>query len=94
MNSVLELDNLSSTVEIKIKKATIYPNPTDGEMRIETEGNLQSYELYSVDDRFIESKRLSMYSSSMDFTRAAQGVYNLLLIFGDGTIQTERVVIY
>lgn len=88
---LFEYEHDYPTFPIDINKAIIYPNPTSGQITVETEGDLDTYELYTTDGRFIESGWVPR-SGSLFFDKP-RGVFNLVLRFGDDTIQTERIVI-
>ena len=88
-------DALSDVDDLSTAYVKIYPNPTNHNLQIETEGNLRSYQLYTIDGKAIQSRELSGNSTPYIIeVDGLQGIFNILLIYNDGSVQTERIVIY
>lgn len=75
--------------EVEKKKVSIYPNPTEDIINIESEKLIDQITLYSVDGKLIQ--KFEPNTKQINISPLAKGFY-LLVISSDNTIQTEKIV--
>ncbi|ASK31383.1 hypothetical protein CEY12_15275 [Chryseobacterium sp. T16E-39] len=78
-----------STNEVSSKtKASVYPNPTKGEVEIKTDKKIKSVSIFDVSGRSV----LKTTSAKQDLSSFSKGTYLLQIEFADGTSSTEKVI--
>jgi len=85
------IDNLNwqdytglSVEDIFFKKFEIYPNPSKGVIRIDTEARLDSYKIFSVNGKLVKSGLL--VANKINIENLHSGYYRLLVKSGDHQI--------
>ena len=89
----INFSDISSTVEIADYPTTLYPNPTSGQITINTDGPIVGYQAFSLDGRLVQDGRLNRAQSSLILNQDP-GVYNLQLQFDDGSVLNRKVVVW
>ena len=69
----------------------IYPNPTNGFIKVDAESNLQSIELYDVQGRLLQTGILSDISTTVDISNRAAGIYFLKITTAKG-VKVEKIL--
>jgi len=70
----------------------IYPNPTDGEVRISSEGNFVEARIYALDGRLINAIALQAGKTDAIDIEGDSGVYLLQLQTEKGEFKTTKIV--
>jgi hypothetical protein len=69
----------------------IYPNPAADMLMVESDINVNRYELYNLAGTMIQSKWIDAQKFSVDVRKLPAGAY-LLKLTSDGMVQTQRFV--
>ena len=69
----------------------VYPNPSNGVVNIEADGNILSFELYDVQGRLLQSSALNEVSGQVDISQRAGGMYFLKIKTEKG-VKVEKLV--
>ena len=77
------MDNLSSN-----ESFNSYPNPSSGQVNIESDQKMIKYDLYSTNGKGGRRENINM--NSLNITNLSTGVYQIIIYFEDG-ISTERL---
>ncbi|TDP60892.1 DUF7619 domain-containing protein [Flavobacterium dankookense] len=78
--------------DIKIDKGiTIYPNPTNGVITINSLTTLQSVALFDVQGRLMETHLLDEMTTTINITNKAKGIYFLKITSDNGT-KVEKII--
>ena len=67
---------------------TVYPNPTNGILKIESTQEINKLELYSLEGRMIKS----VTSSTIDISDLSNGIYELLVKTQEGELGTKKII--
>ena len=78
-----------STSNFESATATVFPNPFNNSLHIESTTAFKTMELYDVLGKQIISKS---FENQLDTTKLAQGMYLLRLITQDGEVLVKKVV--
>jgi len=79
VNSIIEGNNL-----------TLYPNPVQNELFIESENAIESMSLYSLNGQLI--KRFTPEGASIDLSNLEKGIYLTKIQLEDGSVSTNRII--
>lgn len=74
-----------------VNNIAIYPNPTTGRINISSKDTLQSFILYDLQGRLLQSTSLNYTAHTIDISAYPSGIY-LLEIKTDAGINVERIV--
>lgn len=80
-NSIFEVD----------ETITVYPNPTNGNVNVNSKFNIQSIELYDIQGRILETSLENSNDSTIDLSRRENGIYFLKIKTENGSI-VEKIV--
>jgi hypothetical protein len=86
----LEPGNVSSIDNQLIK---LFPNPTNDYVNIESQVVLNQIEVYSLEGKIIENKKINGYMDNMSCRKLKNGLYILKLHTFEGNILTEKLLI-
>lgn len=78
----------TNEVGVKAKFASIYPNPTKGELNIKTDKKIKSSTIVDISGKTV----FKTDSKKVDISSLPKGTYLMQVEFGDGTTATEKVV--
>lgn len=70
---------------------TLYPNPTDGIISINSKDTIRSIEIYDIQGRILQTKIENQTNSSLDISSRKAGVYFVKITTDKGT-RTEKIV--
>ena len=93
---VVEIPEFLKPLSIKTiinDEITVYPNPTTGELKVETHSNasLQSVEIYDVMGKKCHVLRVTRHENEIDITHLSNGIY-FLKITTDSGVVTKKVI--
>ncbi|WP_312323279.1 peptide-N-glycosidase F-related protein [Soonwooa sp.] len=85
---VLSQTIVLGTSETSKKDVSIYPNPSQNEVNIQSNDKIKNIELYSID-----GKKLNNYQSNkIDISKLNKGVYNLNILFENGETSNQKII--
>ncbi len=85
---VLSQTIVLGTGETSNKNVSIYPNPSQNEVNIQSNDKIKNIELYSID-----GKKLNDYQSKkIDISKLNKGVYNLKILFENGETSNQKMI--
>ncbi|MFN3021735.1 peptide-N-glycosidase F-related protein [Chryseobacterium sp. TY3] len=85
---VLSQTIVLGTGETSNKAVSIYPNPSQNEVNIQSNDKIKNIELYSID-----GKKLNDYQSKkIDISKLNKGVYNLKILFENGETSNQKII--
>lgn len=71
-----------------VQGTSIYPNPTDGALYVQTSREVARIELYGLSgEKLLESRE-----TTLDLHGLQEGMYVLMVHFADGTVHSEKVI--
>lgn len=73
---------------LKSKSASIFPNPTKGEINIKTDKKIKSTTVLDISGKSV----LKSTSDKADLSSLPKGAYVVQVEFGDGTTTTEKII--
>lgn len=82
-------DDAVSLDELETASLSIYPNPTNGEVNIQTSEPIEYVEIYSANGQLLWNQR----SNRLDFSRQPAGMY-LLKVYTPEQVAVQRVLKY
>jgi len=85
------IDDCNNIPELDEEKATVYPNPTNGTLRIEAE-NMESISIYNMLGEKLFEASASSQSFEYDFSPHETGVYIVRIQTENGTV-TKQVLV-
>lgn len=90
----LESVNTEDIPTREITAATVYPNPTNGLLRVELPATAQdaTCSIFDLQGRQLWQQALSLHTNTLDLSNLPAGMY-LLQLRGDGWMQRARVVV-
>jgi len=83
---LLKVTELSST-------AKVYPNPANGQVRIEADNSIESVRVYDMMGSLVESLSANGRALNVDLSSYSNGVYFFSVRESDGSITNQRVVV-
>jgi hypothetical protein len=88
IDDVQVLATTLSTNEVSKSKASIYPNPTKGEITIKTDKKIKSSTVIDLSGKVL----LQTSSEKVDISSFTKGTYLLKVEFADGSTKTEKII--
>jgi hypothetical protein len=86
---IIKYENLSSVKNLSVR-ASVYPNPTDGNITIESEALIHTVQVFDLSGRMMNSfNNLNSNKKTVDVSELQSGIY-LLRINGSSTIKFTR----
>ena len=73
----------------KIYDFSIYPNPTSAVINIETDKRIKDIKIMTVDGQITSESR----AAQIDVSQVPSGIYIIQIIFSDGGVRSENIVI-
>ena len=70
---------------------SIYPNPTDGFVSVNTSSNISKFEIIDISGKILKSESVNNNNFSTDISNFSNGIY-LLKIYNDFGIKTEKLI--
>ena len=70
---------------------TIYPNPTNGFVSINTSSDFNKFEIINISGKILKSEIVNANNFSTDISSFSKGIY-LLKIYNDFTVKTEKLI--
>lgn len=75
---------------IEFNKLTVYPNPTHGKIMLDTDAQIVSYRLYSIDGKLVKEEKTQ--SKEIDLSGNATGMY-ILKVFTETGVKQIPIII-
>lgn len=88
IDDVQVLATTLSIDEVSKSKASIYPNPTKGEITIKTDKKIKSSTVVDLSGKVL----LQTSSEKVDISSFTKGIYLLKVEFVDGSTKTEKII--
>ena len=83
---LLKVTELSST-------AKVYPNPANGQVRIESANGIESVKVYNMLGALVQTVSANSHNVNINTANLNNGVYFFNILQSDGTVSNQRVVI-
>ena len=83
---LLKVTELSST-------AKVYPNPANGQVRIESANGIESVKVYNMLGALVQTVSANSHNVNINTANLNNGVYFFNIRQSDGTVSNQRVVI-
>ena len=81
------------TVNLKIQKINIYPNPTSEKLFVSTESQLSRYDIYDFAARRISGHNLENENYTINVSSLSKGIYILKLTDNEGRSQSTKFIV-
>jgi hypothetical protein len=88
---VLNANEVLNTNAFNENSFSIYPNPSNGVIKIHANSKNVSYQLISIQGRILEQG--SLENNTLDFSNKAKGLYILRLSSKNNTTFIKRIVL-
>jgi hypothetical protein len=82
----------SGTKDFSRNTVTIYPNPSGNSINIQTEENLQSYEVFTITGQLVLKGTLQVGETAISLVDLAAGVYTVNFNTIDGRSITQKII--
>jgi hypothetical protein len=92
---VMRILNVFNNVDVsdaEITNVSVYPNPTDGEIHIESQVIIESVSIYNVYGQLISSDAVNGSLYTANISDKVDGVYVVRIMLRDGNTITQKVV--
>ena len=92
---VMRILNVFNNVDVsdaEITNVSVYPNPTDGEIHIESQVIIESVFIYNVYGQLISSDAVNGSLYTANISDKVDGVYVMRIMLRDGNTITQKVV--
>ena len=92
---VMRILNVFNNVDVsdaEITNVSVYPNPTDGEIHIESQVIIESVSIYNVYGQLISSDAVNGSLYTVNISDKVDGVYVMRIMLRDGNTITQKVV--
>jgi hypothetical protein len=88
------LNVVGGTVSLEEPMAewSVYPNPTKGQLRIDTEHAIRMVRLFTISGVMLQEHPASDYPLVLDLGGLSEGLYLLEIQFQDGQRAVERLI--
>lgn len=90
-NAVTTFNSLNNTVVRFDESILIYPNPTNGNININSKYNINTIELYDIQGRVLETTLESATTTTLDISNRENGIYFLKINTENGS-KVEKIV--
>jgi len=78
--------------EVKINNIEIYPNPTKGEITVNSDVIIEKIEISNISGTIVRTIQVNNYNFKTDISELSNGVYLLKLISDTGEIYVEKLI--
>jgi Secretion system C-terminal sorting domain len=82
---------LSNSIAVFDESITVFPNPTNGNVNINSKFNIKSVELYDLQGRILETVLENSSSSTIDISERQKGIYFLKITTDEGS-KVEKIM--
>lgn len=90
---VVSVDGELLSVSEIIAQVKIYPNPTNGSVRVEAQNGIESVMVYDMMGALVEAVTANGSNVDVNLGRYSNGVYFFNIRQSDGTVSNQRVVV-
>jgi hypothetical protein len=75
---------------------TCFPNPTKGNLRIETNDRVSQIQIFNLDWQVqsVHSSEVANNTQEFDLCRLSAGIYIVQVVFENGQVQNEKIVLH
>jgi len=94
-NGDVQLWDINLTTEIKetaTNKTLLYPNPTDGKVYINTDGDADKITVIDIMGKLVDQRRITEKLICVDLTGMPEGMYMISLLHKNGKVQQLKVM--
>ena len=83
--------SLSNSIPVFDNSVTVYPNPTTGNVTINSDFNIKSIELYDIQGRILETSFENSNTTKLDISGKQKGIYFLKITTENGS-KIEKII--
>lgn len=92
--SMVMPSELSSLEDHQVTDLSLFPNPTNGNIYLNSNERISSVAIYSMDGRAYSPllQKLQSNQYSVDMSKLSEGVYSVRVLFENGEVMTRKVI--